>query len=54
VADAAAEGPRLEATLRTAGFEVSDRRVLEPSLEDVFIDRVAAAEAVRGEAEVAS
>jgi ABC-2 type transport system ATP-binding protein len=40
VADAAAEGERVAGALAAAGFAVEEWRVEEPSLEDVFVDRV--------------
>jgi ABC-2 type transport system ATP-binding protein len=44
VADAAAEGERLALALSAAGFPVKEWRVEDPSLEDVFVDRVGEAE----------
>jgi ABC-2 type transport system ATP-binding protein len=44
VATAAEAGPALVAALREAGFEPGEPRKIVPSLEDVFIDRIAAAE----------
>jgi ABC-2 type transport system ATP-binding protein len=41
----AAEGPAVEAALRQAGFAPREARPIPPSLEDVFIERIAAAEA---------
>jgi len=49
--DRAAEvGPRLAATLQARGFTVNETKVIEASLEDVFIDQVARAEASAGAA----
>uniref|UniRef100_A0A832I2W4 ABC transporter ATP-binding protein n=1 Tax=Eiseniibacteriota bacterium TaxID=2212470 RepID=A0A832I2W4_UNCEI len=48
VADAAGAGARIEAALRARGFAVDGWRVIEPSLEDVFMAR--AAEAAAAEA----
>lgn len=45
VGDGAAVPDRLERALREAGFAVHERRPIEPSLEDVFMDRVAEADA---------
>ena len=45
VDDAASAAPRLEGALRAAGCTVFEQRPLEPSLEDVFMDRVAEADA---------
>jgi ABC-2 type transport system ATP-binding protein len=44
VADAAADGPRVAAALRAAGFQTGAARTVLPSLEDVFIERIARAE----------
>jgi ABC-2 type transport system ATP-binding protein len=43
VADAAAEGPRIVAALRAAGFAAGEAHPVTPSLEDVFIERIARA-----------
>jgi ABC-2 type transport system ATP-binding protein len=40
----AADGPAITAALRQAGFETSEARPVVPSLEDVFMERIAAAE----------
>jgi hypothetical protein len=40
VTDAAADGPRVAAALRAAGFAAGEPRAVEPSLEDVFIERI--------------
>ena len=45
VQDAKSDAPRLEEALRERGFTVRDLRAAEPSLEDVFITRIAMAEA---------
>jgi ABC-2 type transport system ATP-binding protein len=45
VGDAAQAAPWLERALRDAGLAPSDVRPVVPSLEDVFIDRIAGAEA---------
>jgi len=45
VRDARTDAPRLEAALRDGGFAVRELRPVEPSLEDVFITRIAMAEA---------
>ena len=42
-ADAAADGPALERALDAAGLRVEGWRVIPPSLEDVYISRLAAA-----------
>jgi hypothetical protein len=44
VADAAKDGPRVVAALRTAGFAAGEASLVAPSLEDVFIERIARAE----------
>ena len=44
VADATADGPRVAAGLRAAGFTVGEARTVAPTLEDVFIERIARAE----------
>ena len=44
VADAAIVGARLDAALLAAGCTVHEHRPIEPSLEDVFMDRVAEAD----------
>jgi len=41
VGSAAADGPAVRAALAAAGFPVLDLQVVEPSMEDVFIDRIA-------------
>jgi ABC-2 type transport system ATP-binding protein len=46
VADGEAVAGRVDAALRAAGCAVHERRPLEPSLEDVFMDRVAEADAL--------
>jgi ABC-2 type transport system ATP-binding protein len=38
------EGPRVEAALRAAGHEAREARPIEPSLEDVFVTRIAEAD----------
>jgi ABC-2 type transport system ATP-binding protein len=43
VADAAADGPRVGAALRGAGFTAGEAGGIAPSLEDVFIERIARA-----------
>jgi len=43
VASAETDGPRVAAALRSAGFAVASVRRVEPSLEDVFIERIAGA-----------
>jgi len=43
--DAGADAPRVETALREAGFAVREVKAVEPSLEDVFITRIAMAEA---------
>jgi len=43
VADAAADGPRVVAGLRAAGFAAGAAHAVAPSLEDVFIERIARA-----------
>lgn len=45
VASAEADGPAVAAALREAGFAVEEARPVPASLEDVFIEKVAAAEA---------
>jgi drug efflux transport system ATP-binding protein len=45
VASVEADGPAVEAALRQAGFAPREARRIGPSLEDVFIERIAAAEA---------
>ena len=45
VPSATADGPAVEAALRQAGFAPREARPIPPSLEDVFIERIAAAEA---------
>ncbi len=45
VRDAGADAPQVEAALRDGGFSVRELRPVEPSLEDVFIMRIAMAEA---------
>jgi ABC-2 type transport system ATP-binding protein len=45
VPSAAADGPAVEAALRQAGFAPREVKPIPPSLEDVFIERIAAAEA---------
>jgi ABC-2 type transport system ATP-binding protein len=40
VADAATDGPRLAAALRAHGLAAGEARAVEPSLEDVFIERI--------------
>ena len=45
VPSASADGPAVEAALRQAGFAPREARPIPPSLEDVFIERIAAAEA---------
>jgi ABC-2 type transport system ATP-binding protein len=45
VPSAASDGPAVEAALRQAGFAPREARPIPPSLEDVFIERIAAAEA---------
>jgi ABC-2 type transport system ATP-binding protein len=45
VSSAAADGPAVEAALRQAGFAPREAKPIQPSLEDVFIERIAAAEA---------
>lgn len=40
VSDAAADGPRVAAALRAAGLAAGEARPVEPSLEDVFIERI--------------
>ncbi|OGF12277.1 MAG: multidrug ABC transporter ATP-binding protein [Candidatus Eisenbacteria bacterium RBG_16_71_46] len=41
--DAAERGPAIESALRSAGLSVEGARPIEPSMEDVFIDRIAGA-----------
>ena len=43
VADAAQDAPRVAAGLRAAGFTVGEARTVAPTLEDVFIERIARA-----------
>jgi len=43
--ESAAAGPAVEAALRQAGFAPREVRSIVPSLEDVFMERIAAAEA---------
>ncbi len=43
VASAAADGPRVAEALRAAGYTVGEPRRIVPSLEDVFIERIAEA-----------
>ena len=43
VDDEAAAGPRIAAALRAAGHEPGEIRRIVPSLEDVFIERIAEA-----------
>ena len=45
VASVEGDGPAVEAALRQAGFPPREVRRIDPSLEDVFIERIAAAEA---------
>jgi ABC-2 type transport system ATP-binding protein len=45
VPSASADGPAVEAALRQAGFAPREARPIPPSLEDVFIERIADAEA---------
>jgi ABC-2 type transport system ATP-binding protein len=45
VGSAERDASRIESALRGAGFEVRDVERIEPTLEDVFIERVARAEA---------
>lgn len=45
VRSAATDAMSLQSLLRAAGFAVSDIRPIVPSVEDVFMDRIAAAEA---------
>jgi len=45
VPSASADGPAVESALRQAGFAPREARPIPPSLEDVFIERIAAAEA---------
>jgi drug efflux transport system ATP-binding protein len=44
VGSAETEGPAVTAALRQAGFEPQEARPIVPSLEDVFMERIAAAE----------
>jgi len=44
VGSAAADGPAVADALRRAGFEPQTARTIVPSLEDVFMERIAAAE----------
>jgi len=43
VDDPAADGARVVGALRAAGFEVGEVRRIVPTLEDVFIERIAEA-----------
>jgi hypothetical protein len=45
VESAARDGAAVESALRDAGFAVQERERIEPTLEDVFIERVARADA---------
>ncbi|HQZ41207.1 MAG: ABC transporter ATP-binding protein [Acidobacteria bacterium] len=45
VDSATADSPALEARLRGAGFDIGEPRAIAPSLEDVFIEHIARAEA---------
>ncbi|RPH53402.1 DUF4162 domain-containing protein, partial [bacterium] len=45
VASVEADGPAVEAALRQAGFAPREVHRIEPSLEDVFIERIAGAQA---------
>jgi ABC-2 type transport system ATP-binding protein len=47
VADAPRDLPSIASALREAGFAVLDHMVIDPSLEDVFIHRIAAAQGGR-------
>jgi ABC-2 type transport system ATP-binding protein len=49
VSSAAADGPPLARALAAAGFTVGEPRRVEPSLEDVFLGRIAEAQARAGE-----
>jgi len=44
VDSAETDGPVVEAALREAGFPVLEMNMVQPSMEDVFIDRIAATE----------
>ncbi len=47
VASPGTDGPAVTAALREAGFAVEGARPVPPSLEDVFIEKIAAAEATQ-------